>query len=181
MCFSDPINSLTSENMPCNIELKDPCAGVFLKIHLIELTGSNNLVMSVDTINRLKTNELFETAVLYDGYDELNYTKTASLIFLTLFDREPNFIYNTDDTAYYYIGKYCKQIFKQYGLAIELLSMDIELTNEMHSLAERGYCYYMLRKKKDALDDFKRVLSMNPPEKLKKTIDLKITKLMQGY
>jgi tetratricopeptide (TPR) repeat protein len=180
ICFSDYKNSLASDKLPAFVDLREPCAGGFLKIHLIELSGSDNLEIPFHTIKSMDINELFEKAVLFYSYDEPKYRRTASLMFLSVIHKDPTYIHYSCDTAYYYGARFCRHNLKQIGLAIELFSLDINLTNDMNSLAERGYCYYELRENKQALADFQKVLSMNPPEGMKRKIESKAGKLLKG-
>jgi tetratricopeptide (TPR) repeat protein len=169
-CFKENKDS-ESDELGYTVELGNPCIEARLTMDLIDL--ADGLEIPIDFIDTKDTATLFDDALcnLISGAPEscaITYMPVGYAALVRIFQRDPKYVYNGYDTAYYRLGNLFVSEFKDFENAIELYTRAIDLVGDRgDAYMKRGYCWLEKNDIEKALADFRRAIAIdgvyNPP------------------
>jgi tetratricopeptide (TPR) repeat protein len=161
-CFYEKKATKRSKHLRYTVELKDPCIEALLKMELTRWAADDTLVIPVKKMHDLGIKKLFDDAVYYFHTGHSDFLKAAYLMFITVIEKDPQYISEDSDTAYQYLAMIFEDQFEDMDSAIKLYSKSIDLApKDSLCFENRGFCYLKKKELKNGLADLKRAKSMN--------------------
>jgi tetratricopeptide (TPR) repeat protein len=166
-CFKEKKHR-ESDDLGYTVELGNPCIDAILTMDLIE--HADELEIPLWFLDEKDTETLFDDALYSCDVDPPsscggNYIEVGYAMFIRIVQRDPNYVYNGYDTAYYNLGNIFISEFGDFDNAIELYSRAIDLvSNRADAFEKRGRCWLEKKGKKylkNALADFKKAIAID--------------------
>ena len=156
VCFTEKKANKHDKYLRYTLIFDSPCLRQILAWNLFYLAKRNSQI-NLKNIDTLKTTKIFKEAVSLFNSKWVNKRLAAHIMFIIIFQKDPDFKDKGEDTAYYYLGWNYYKIYKEYDVAIELYSKGIELSPKNKKIYEhRGYCFLLKKNLKSAKADFEK-------------------------
>ena len=161
-CFSEKQATKRAKYLKYTVGLKTPCPEAILIMD--KINTSKYLVMSIYEMEAMNIDKLFDKAVSNFNTHYKEYYLTSFYQFQTIVKKNPNYLNQDGDSAYWYFGMMYNGVNKL-DAAIEHFTKAIELNpNHCLSFEGRGFCWEKKGDFKNALIDFKKAKKINPDE-----------------
>ena len=162
-CFSEKQATKRAKYLKYTVELSDPCPEAKLEMDQI-INLARDLVTPLPKMNEMDIDDLFDTAVYYYRYRDLNTLFTSFFMLKKVIEKNPEYMNDKDgDNAHYYLAQLYRNLFKEPNLdaAIEHYTKGLELyPNDAVSIEARGGCWMGKKNLKNALADWKKALAI---------------------
>lgn len=142
----------------------------------LKVINTSDIKSYLKDIDTMDIEVLFAKAVNY--YTSVQLPNVAYSLFKKVVERDPNYVHEGDDTAYFYLGKINYQYMEESKLEdiLELYSKAIELVpTDGEAYFNRGIVFIELGEYQSAIDDFEQALKHHdytPKDIIEKEIKL---------
>lgn len=163
-CFKENI-AIESDDKDSTVTLDKPCVDAILTMDLIDL--ADGLEAPIEFIDKKDLATLFNDALYACDLDHPStigetFTQVGYAMFIRIVQRDPNYVHNGYDTAYYRLGNLFVSVFKDFDNAIDLYSRAINLTTQRgDAYMKRGYCWLEKNDSEKALADFRKAIQID--------------------
>ena len=154
-CFSEKQATKRAKYLRYTVGLKTPCPEAILVMDKID--ASQYPIISIFEMEAMNIDKLFDDAVNYFHTQYEEFYLTSFYMFQTIVEKDPNYLNEDGDNAYYYLGLMYDHVLNDLDAAIEHFTKAVELDpNDYLSFQGRGSCWEQKGDLKKAAIDFKK-------------------------
>lgn len=101
-----------------------------------------NLIIPFDDLETMNIDEMFLTAHRFFHTGNAKFTYTSFIMFKKIIEKNPHYLNEEGDNAYFYMGNMCYHDLHDLDAAIEYFTKAVELDpTDIESYLYRGYCW----------------------------------------